>query len=570
MAGAASVHIPFSATDGISPKISRINKSMSGLAKNTSKSSIAIGSAIGTFIGGVAIQAFNGLTSAIGSAVTDAVEFQKLGDQLAQTIKTTGNAAQVSVKGIEDLAAGLESMSGIDEKLIINSANVLASFKGIANEGGKAGGTFDRTIESALNLSTTMGGDVVGATELLGKALVNPIKGLAKLTRAGVSFTAAEEEQIQALTLAGKLTEAQGIILAKVEGRYDGAAEAAGKGFAGSVARAQDAIGDLLRKAITPLLDPLAKLADRVATDVVPAIERMAEKFNKDIRPGLEQVIRQIASGLAPVLATMGDIIRNAVLPAIGSFFGFLSENKEVVLAIVAGIIAMVAAFKTYQMVMTAVQTVMKAYAIIQGIVNIVMSANPVGLIVLGIIGLIAAFAALYASSEGFRNAISGLFGVLSAVGSFIVDVFVGAFNLLGQVIGAIGKAIMDSPFGTFLKLAIEVAKGIGSIVGAVGDVVGGVVGGIADGIGGFVGGIGDAIGGAVSTVGSVAGAVGSITGITTGGAPTSGGTMFPGMATMGAPRTTVNVQIGNEQLVPTVTKVMGSTASATTGRRGY
>jgi hypothetical protein len=37
-----------------------------------------------------------------------------------------------------------------------------------------------------------------------------------------------------------------------------------------------------------------------------------------------------------------------------------------------------------------------------------------------------------------------------------------------------------------------------------------------------------------------------------------------------GKSATTVNVRIGNEQLVPTVTRVMGSTANAGTGRRGY
>ena len=516
MAGSASVHIPFTATDGISPKIGRINKSMSGLARGTKKSSIAIGAAIGTFVGGIAIQAFNGLTSAIGSAVTDAVEFQKLGDQLAQTIKTTGNAAQVSTKGVLDLAAGLESMSGIDEKLIINSANVLASFKGIQNEGGKAGGTFDRTLESALNLSTTMGGDVVGATELLGKALNNPTKGIAKLTRAGVTFTAQEEKRIKKLTVAGNITEAQGIILAKVEERYDGAAEAAGKGFAGSVARAQDAIGDMLRNGITPLLDPLAKLADSVATDVVPAIGRMADTFNKDIRPGLERVIRQIASGLAPILATMGDILRNVVIPAIGNFFGFLRDNKEIVLAIVAGIVAMVGAFKAYQAVMTAVQTVMKAYAAVQAIVNIVMSANPVGIIVLAIVGLIAAFAALYASSEGFRDAVGGLFDALGTAFNFVI-------GLIKTIIGF----FWNGPMGIIIKA------------------IAGLAGIDLSGVDKFLSG---------------------------GAAPSTRDAGFTPVRTgpkNGTP-TTVNVRIGNEQLVPTVTRVMGSTANAGTGRRGY
>jgi phage-related protein len=333
-----------------------------------------------------------------------------------------------------------------------------------------------------------------------------------------------------ALTPQQKVLDAQGEILAQTSLQQGDFARTS-TGLANTqrtlTARMED-----LKAGIGDALLPVAlALTNAFINHVLPAIEKLKpaietliatakglyEGFKRDVMPTLLEVARNVGPVLAAAFATLGDILRNNVMPAVKGVFGFLADNKEAVLAITAGIVAMVAAFKTYQMVMTAVQVVMKAYAIIQGIVNIVMSANPVGLIVLAIVGLIAAFAALYASSEGFRDAVGGLFSALGAAFDFVI-------GLIRTIIGF----FWNGPMGIIIKA------------------IAGLAGIDLSGVDNFING-----------------------GTAPGTAPSGTGTSANPMNNKYGPPV-VNVQIGNEQLVPTVTRVMGSTANAGTGRRGY
>jgi hypothetical protein len=540
MAGSASVHIPFTATDGISPKIGRINKSMAGLSKNTIKSGTAIGTAMGTFVGGIAIRAFDALTGQIGGAINKLGEQDKLLRRTENVLQTTGGAANTTANDILSMSSSLEMLTGVEQESIQNGQNLLLTFTKIQNKAGTGNDIFDRATKSMVDLSVAMGGDVQGASIQLGKALNDPIRGMTAMTRSGVSFTQEQKNQVKALQESGDMLGAQKIILDELEIQFGGAGKAAGESFAGQMAILGHIVTGLIEDGLRPLLPIIIKVAKFITGTVVPAVQKFAAAFartagpavdklmegafafvamlQKDVIPTLLEVARNVGPVLASAFGTLGDILSNNVLPAVQGVFGFLAENKEAVLAITAGIVAMIAAFKTYQMVMTAVQTVMKAYAIIQGIVNIVMSANPVGIIVLAIIGLIAAFAALYASSEGFRDAVGGLFSALGAAFDFVI-------GLIRTIIGF----FWNGPMGIIIKA------------------IAGLAGIDLSGVDRFING-GDAPG--------------------TGGTGTSANPMNDKYGGKGA--TTVNVQIGNEQLVPTVTRVMGSTANAGTGRRSY
>lgn len=96
--------------DGLGRKLGRAGKTLA----------LAFG---GAALGGIA---------AVGAALVDgtkaAARYEVLGKKTAAVIKSTGNLANISVKGVQALAGELESMSGVDEELIINSQNVLATF----------------------------------------------------------------------------------------------------------------------------------------------------------------------------------------------------------------------------------------------------------------------------------------------------------------------------------------------------------------------------------------------------------------------------------------------------------
>lgn len=72
-----------------------------------------------------------------------------------------------------------------------------------------------------------------------------------------------------------------------------------------------------------------------------------------------------------------------------------------------------------------------KAAAAGQWLLNAAMSANPIGIVIIAIAGLVAGFIALYKNSETFRNAVNTLWNAVK-----------GAFTKIGQIVGNIVKTV--------------------------------------------------------------------------------------------------------------------------------
>ena len=80
-------------------------------------------------------------------------------------------------------------------------------------------------------------------------------------------------------------------------------------------------------------------------------------------------------ANVLPRLRELGTYITGTLVPGLVSFGGWLVKNRDWLIPVAAGIGAIIAAVKVW----TAVS---KAFAVVQGIVNIVLAANPIGLVV--------------------------------------------------------------------------------------------------------------------------------------------------------------------------------------------
>jgi len=264
------------------------DQSLSSTTDKVSKSASKMGAVMGK-VGGVmkmglaggAVAAGVGLAAVGGwlvQGVKDAASYQRRLAQTAQVIKSTGNAANVSVEGIKNMAAELESMSGVDEELIINSQNVLLTFTNIRNVGKEK--IFDQATKSALDMSVALGTDLQGASIQVGKALNDPIKGVTALSKVGVSFTASQKETIKTLVATGDTIGAQKLILAELNKEFGGQAKAAGAGFEGAMARVQDAIADTGREIGLMLLPKLAAAGEWLAKKIPIAVQQFKDGWN--------------------------------------------------------------------------------------------------------------------------------------------------------------------------------------------------------------------------------------------------------------------------------------------------
>lgn len=284
-----------------------------------------IGTVAKTALAGTAIGAIAGLGAAMATGVKDAVSYETLQNKTAAVLKSTGNAAGTSVKNIQSMAAKLESLSGVDEELIINGQNVLATFTKVRNETGKGNKIFDRATASALDMSVALGTDMQSAVTMVGKALNDPIAGLTAMSKAGIQFTDQQKDQIKWLVENGRQLDAQKIILGELETQFGGTAEAAGSGLAGDMARLKDVFSDTFRELATRMLPMLTDVAAYLSENLPGAIDRVSSWFTGTLVPAL-----------APVVAAFRDDILPAVKVAVEEGFAALSlwwdNNGETVL----------------------------------------------------------------------------------------------------------------------------------------------------------------------------------------------------------------------------------------------
>jgi hypothetical protein len=158
-------------------------------------------------------------------------------------------------------AEQLEKTVAVDADVIKATQTKLATFSNLTKTVNKAGGAFDRATVAALDMAAAGFGTAEGNAVQLGKALQDPIKGIAALAKSGVTFTNQEKEKIRTLVESNKMLEAQDMILDAIEKQVGGTAEASASSFDKmkfALAGVSDTFGDML----LPVIDAIApKLA---------------------------------------------------------------------------------------------------------------------------------------------------------------------------------------------------------------------------------------------------------------------------------------------------------------------
>ena len=257
------------------------------------KSTIALGAAFGIGFAGV-----SSLVNVFRDSIAEAQEAIKVNAATAQIIKATGSAANVTAEQVADLSQSLSEQIAVDDELIQSSANLILTFKNVANQGTGLAAIFDRTVLAAQDLSAAGFGDAESAAKMLGKALNDPERGLTALSRAGVTFTQQQKDQIKTLTEGGEVLKAQQLILAEVESQVGGVAGATATG-----------------------IDQFNVYFDN-----------LKEELGLAILPFINALI----SGLLPAIRGVGDLVRDS-----SKFFG---ENKTAIVLATTAVVALTAA----------------------------------------------------------------------------------------------------------------------------------------------------------------------------------------------------------------------------------
>lgn len=278
------------------------------LNKISKRASVATKAIIG--IGGAL--AVGGLSSKIIDAT---VKQEAAVRQLEQGLASTGGVVGQSLEQLTQKAAELQKATTFGDEEIIKAQSALVTFTNITR------GEFDRTIESALNLSARLGTDLQSSVLQLGKALNDPVKNLSALSRAGIQFSESQIETVKALVETGRLADAQRIILSELETQFGGSARAARDTLGGALDSLGNAFGDLLEsegglnsakqgiEELTAILqDPqtiqAAQALAKAVIDSIGAITKLASTSLNTIR-FLAEELAAFINGPA-----IGDIVR--------------------------------------------------------------------------------------------------------------------------------------------------------------------------------------------------------------------------------------------------------------------
>lgn len=198
--------------------------------------------------------------------------------------------------------------------------------------------------------------------------------------------------------------------------------------------------GDITSSGLPGFFERLGYTAHQVfdgfKNDIIPVIKTVGGNLKNDILPPVVSLAKGLA-GLAGIIVT-------AIGPAFLSFTGFLRDNVTLVGSLAAGVLAIVAAYKAYQLTLVIVSAVTKAFAVVQAILNAVMAANVFAVVALAIIGVAAGLIYAYKHSEKFRTIVNAVFNSVKGVVLTVVGLLVTAFHAVAAAVGFVVGFVRD------------------------------------------------------------------------------------------------------------------------------
>jgi hypothetical protein len=392
-------------------------------------------------IGGLVAGAFT--IGAIGNFVKNAVlaaeEAKKANDVLAQLARTSGNLGDSTGAATSRMIAFADSQEkilGIEAEIIKGVQGQLLSFKAVGASADEAGGAFDRASMAAFDMAAAGFGSAESNATQLGKALEDPVRGLAALRKAGTTFTAEQQEMIAALVESGDLLGAQNLILDEVESQYGGAAEAAALGSE----KLRLALEEVMDVAGEPLLGVFAELVTGLQPVLTTVGQELANVF-VELGPVLGDIVKLIPGlleaflPLIPILGVLAGIFLEIIAQLLPVFVDLFNQLLPVImeLAPIIADVLLTALAALLPVFMTLIEALMPIVeALLPVLADLIVSLAPV------VVKLIDAFMPLIdLLLPMFIQWIEFLVPILLVVADILAAVLVGAINFF---VGALEK----------------------------------------------------------------------------------------------------------------------------------
>ena len=208
-----------------------------------------------------------------------------------------------------------------------------------------------------------------------------------------------------------------------------------------------------------------------------------AIKYN-DLGSAFEEISRIIKVDLLqPIMDELEPTIKSFVEWLKGDAIPWIIENGDKIIAVISGIGTAFVALKAVTIIQNLISAftmlipIIKSVGVAQAALNLVMSLNPVGLIVAAIAALVAAFVVLWKKSDAFREFWIGLWDKIKETAEFAIDgiksFFTGIWDFIKDNWQSLLLLIVN-PFAGAFKLIYDNCEGFKNFIDNLVSVVGG------------------------------------------------------------------------------------------------
>lgn len=301
---------------------------------------------------------------------------------------------------------------GLDANAYRESANLIGSQ--LKNQGVAAkdlAGSTDALIGKGADLASMFGGttqDAVNALSSAFKGEMDPIE------RYGISLSQTKVNALLAARGQDKL-KGSAATLAKQQAITDLIMQQS-KDSVGNFARESDTLQGKQQR----LQASFSNVKTTLGSMLLPAMTDLFDVIGGKVLPKVEGFVKGMQDGtgaggkFADGVKRVGDMF--------GTAAAFVGKYQNVIVPVLAAVAGGVATFKV-------LVGVVRAYTAVQTALNVVLTANPIGLVVVAIGALVAGLVVAYKKSETFRDIVNGAWDTVKMGALQLATVAVRAFR---------------------------------------------------------------------------------------------------------------------------------------------
>jgi phage-related protein len=422
---------------------------------------------------GILGAAVAGASLVIGKKAVDAAS--DLSESINAVNVTFGEAAE----GILGLSEASARAVGLSSREFNAFAVQFGAFsKQIAGAEGDVIAVTEELTTRIADFASVMNLDVPEAAQVFQSSLAGETE---PIRRFGIDLSAAAVElfALESGLIASKNEMTEAI---KVQARYGLLMQSTAQ-MAGDFANTSDGLANQQRILAAEfdnaqarlgmfLLPAMEAFVGVLLSDGIPALNGFIDWLGPKLEPAAEAFARVVSTARARIIELVGslretsNVIRDRFNREVEKATGFVKEYEDELVVAAGAVAGITTALVAYQTATAAARGVTVALTAAQVALNVAMSANPVGIVVVAIAALIGALVAAYFRFESFRNIVDQVFDVIQVVAGVVWEFVQGAWASLVDAFQTVMPyiwATIDVLAVTFVETWATVSEAVSS-----------------------------------------------------------------------------------------------------------